>query len=410
MRRASKLLSMFGALALVVGLVVVPLTAQAITSTMKVDVGANLGAMPAAGGAPADGMRFYAPHLKVAQGDRIQFTLKSFHTATLLPANVDVEAWTEDNAGGHSHEASLLAKDPDDTSLDPGASNQKPSLKANNQAIFATNGETCGTPSTAPCQYLGNSVLSSGTPQGPNQKFTVTMDASVGDTVWVICLVHPHMRLRIDVVDNVNDATTQAQIDAYRADKKQEDAEQANALHHRLLRAHTKHKTASGKTVWDAYAGYDTHTLSLDGMYPKRLVVKKGQWVRWHFPDVYEDHTVTLPKSRALQLESEFFAARCDPDGDDGVGPDNNPNSSGPPCSDMNQFELDLPSRDAYSRGNNVFGKKGDYENSGIRGASVATTNQSYDVKFARRSTNKGFKYMCMIHGGFMSGTVVVKP
>jgi plastocyanin len=352
-------------------------------------------------------MRFYAPTLDVAAGDKIEFHLDSFHTTTLLPANVDEASWVEDHAGGFTKDYSFVTVDPDDTAIDPGASGAKPSLKANNQALFPSN-PLCGT-SGSPCDYTGTAVVNSGAPQGPGPAtFTATIDAAPGDTVWVICLVHPHMRLRINVVASQGSETSQAAIDAYRTQKMKADAEQANALNQKLNSMQTKHRLPSGKVVWDAYAGYDTHSLSLDGMYPKKLVIRKGQTVRWHYPDVYEDHTVTMPKSKALKLENEFFSLVCDPDGDAGPGPDTQ-SPPGPPCGgDFSKIELDLPSRDSFGHGDGVYKAGTDWENSGVRGASISPTQTPYDLKFAKASTTKGFKYMCLIHGGFMSGKVVV--
>ncbi|MEA2446634.1 MAG: hypothetical protein QOK47_271, partial [Actinomycetota bacterium] len=91
----SRLLAAAGAVGLVGGLIVVPGAAAADPNTLVVHVGSFLGAMPAAGGAPADGMRFYAPTLNVTEGDWVRFELDSFHTATLLPKNVDVDSWVE---------------------------------------------------------------------------------------------------------------------------------------------------------------------------------------------------------------------------------------------------------------------------------------------------------------------------
>jgi plastocyanin len=403
--RTARKLCALGALVALVVVGLAPTSAHA-QSTLEVDIAAFFFDQ----GVPGEGMRFYAPTLKVHKGDTVKFNNPSFHTATLLPANTDVHGWVPDNAGGVGKPWSLFTVDPDDTALDPGGSSpDRESLKANNQALFPTS-FVCGEPGN-PCNYDGSSVLNSGAPQGPDASFSAVIDSSVGDTVWVICLVHPHMRLRIKVVNNATPTTTQAEIDAYRDSVAAADSEEAATLHKKLSDRKTKHTTSDGDVVWDAFVGYDSHWFTLYAMYPQRLNIRRGQTVRFHFAQlVYEDHTATFPASKARPIAGEAFQPSCDPDGDGGAGPDTPPDAPPPLfCSGgPSQLEFDIQPKFAYEQGNGVF-RRSDYENSGVLGASAAVSTAPWDLRFSRTSGREPFKYICMIHP-FMRGRVAVKP
>jgi plastocyanin len=335
-------------------------------------------------------MRFYAPRrLRVHAGTTIVFTLAGFHTATLLPANRDVGRWTRRNAGGIGKPYSLISRDRDDG---------RRATKFNNAAIFGPQG--CGTPGN-PCAYDGSSVVNSGAfVQSP--RFAVTINANVGDTIWVICLIHPRMRLRIRVVAAGADAATQQQINTYRDNISERDRRRAGRVHRRMLDTRAKH-LENGKVVWDAYAGVDRRGFALDAMYPKRVRIRRGQRVRWHFDRLrYEDHTVTFPLRRGLRVAGSAGAPACDP----GQGPDNPPDQETPPfCNDPSQLELDIPGRFGFKVGDRVH-KRRDFDSSGVRGANIGG-QRSYKLRFTKRS-RKAFKYLCMIHP-FMRGSVVVR-
>jgi plastocyanin len=344
----------------------------------------------------------------VEQGQVVTFTSEGFHTATLLPANSDVHAWAQDNVHGVGKPWSLLTSDPDDTDRDPGGGPDTPSLKANNAAAFPSS-FLCGD-SGNPCSYDGSGVLNSGIPQQGPLSFSVTVNADVGDTIWVICLIHPHMRLRMKVVD-VGEGATQAEIDSFADEMAAKDADEAKALHTKLNNRQSKHR-AGGKTVWDAWAGYDTHHLVLYAMYPAKLNVRRGDTVRFHFAQmIFEDHTATFPASKARPVANNSFVPSCDPDGDViGGEEDTPPDDPNFICSGgIDQVELDVQPRFAYEQGNGTFNRT-DYENSGVRGASAAFPNDNaWDLKFARTSGRQPFKYICLIHP-FMQGKVAVRP
>jgi plastocyanin len=394
MARGVKTISAVAALALLAGVVVLSSPASA-QNNLRVRVGQDLSDKAKA---PADGDRFYAPPpLQVHAGDTITFNFKGFHTATLIPKNTGAKQWAADNAG-FADDYSFVAVDPDE----PG-NQEQPALKFNNNAALPSD-PTCGAEDN-PCPYDGSSVVNSGVPFA-SPEFTVAINANAGDYFYVICLLHLKMKLRVEVVADTADTTTQAEINAYRTQKTNSDAARARKLDNKLRSERESHRE-NGKVVWEAYAGVDRKGFSLLGFYPKKLRIRKGQKVEWAFDQlVYEDHTVTFPKKRALAVAGSSGNPVCDPDGDDGPGPDNPPEIQGPPfCNDPTQVEFDIPRKFAYERGNHRH-KRFDYDNSGIRGANVGDLS-SYTLKFTKRSSRKGIGYICLIHP-FMQARVVV--
>lgn len=391
MFKLSRRIAALLALALVTGLLVGPMSARAQT-TLTVHVGGFL----ARSGAPADGMRFYSPTLNVHDGTTVEFVLRGFHTATLMPANVDGDEWAAANAGGVDKPFSLASTDPDDSAY-----------KFNNQTIFSSD-PTCGTAAN-PCNYDGSEVVNSGAFVDP--RFSATINGTPGDTINVICLIHPNMRKRIKVVDSGEPETTQEQIDARRARQRAEDAESAEALHHKLSKRQSKHVDRNGKVVWDAFAGYDAEGFALLANYPHEIVVRKGQRVRWHASGLlHEDHTVTFPFDKGREVaRTQGGIPGCDPDGDAGPGPDNPPELQGPPfCNDPSQLEFDIGARFAEKKGDRRH-RMNDFDSSGIFG-NINAGKSPYTLRFTKPTSPAGQRYLCVVHGPFMDGRIVVRP
>ena len=401
MRRGSRKIAALMSVALLAGALISaagPAKAQAELNVLN---GSPL--FEAAGGAPADGMRFYAPELNVHQGDTINFQWAGFHTATAIPAGQEANAWVAANASQFGQDYFVIAEDPDDTGLDPGSSEAKPAVKFNNAVAFPSD-PSCGTAGNA-CSYDGSGIVSSGLPLAEDaESFSISVDAAPGTSFWVICLLHPNMHLKVNVVPGGEDATTQDEVDTYADDTIASDAAEAAALHTKLQ----KPKKKNG--VWQAFGGVDGDGFALLGMYPKRLKIKKGDRVRWRFDRLpFEIHTVTFPRKRALSIFENDFLPACDPDGDEGPGPDNEPDNPDTVCNDPSQVEIELQPRSMYGYGNGKITSNKDFESSGVRGDFGFSTDP-YTLKFKKKSPKKGFKYICMIHGGFMGGRVVVKP
>jgi plastocyanin len=379
-------------------------TASAQGSTLVVQVGAPLFFLPAAKGAPADGMRFYAPVLSVHQGDILTFTFDGFHTATLLPANTDADTWVAANATGFGKPYSFTIADPDE-----GAAGAKA-----NPAVLLPSQLDCGS-AADPCPYDGTGVVNSGIVDANDVQgtqpytFSVQINAAVGSSISGLCLIHLGMRVHISVVASTETATTQDEIDAFAATKANHDARAAHKLHLSLLES-TANQDGG---VVDAYAGFDGPHFSLDHMYPSKITLQKGQEVTWHFDQIlFEDHTVTFPSKKALKIASNsVFPPVCDPDGDSGAAPDEpwNPDATtlAEVCAGgVSQIEFDLDPRFGPPAGDGDVTSTKDFESSGVEGAN-AGVNASFTLRFPTKTDTEPYTFICMIHP-FMHGKVVV--
>ena len=419
MRKSYRTIAPLIVVALLVAGLMIPGQASAQAAGLSVQVSApfavgnNCDPETGKGCRTGESMRFLAPALKVHKGDTLTFDFAGFHTATLLPTDADFLAFRGANTGGVGKPFSTFIADPDDTTAE-GAAADKPAVKANPAAAFPSIAGApvdCGAADN-PCDYDGTEVVNSGLPFAPPPvTFNVTVNANPGESFWVICLLHTHMFLRVNVVAANEAATTQAEVDATKASLTATDLEWAQATDAKLINKQSSHRTSTGKKVYDVFAGKDSHFASLNGFYPKRTTIPKGATVRFHWSNlVYEDHTVTMPVPTAFSLFEEFFAFMCDPDTDSGPGPDNSgdPNAQDPSalCPDPSQFEVDTSSQVFWGTGDGIFRGASDIQHSGLRGAQFSMSPM--DVKFTARSNKKGWKYFCMLHP--MQGRIVVKP
>lgn len=397
-----KVIGAVGVVALAAGVLSVGPTASAGHAALEIQVGGFLN------GAPAESMRFHAPEtITVHSGDRITFDFQGFHTATMLPAGVGGDDWLHDNAHG-SGPYTFSKADPDD-----GAGE----YKDNFPAIVSPTDPNCGTGDHAPCSFTGDDVLNSGAPFELGHTFTAIVNAPPGSTFWVVCLVHHHMRFRVKVVDDPASATPQTTIDQTRSQNVARDTDWALATHEKFSKKRTSHRTASGKRVWDAWAGVDSRYVSLYDFYPHKLTIRKGDTVRWRFDHlVMEDHTVSMPVPRMFN-ELRFDEPMCDPDGDQGTAPDTpatfDEQTGQPICPEGSEVEIDVSHEFWGGAGNGTFKGGGDVEHSGIRGTQAraitppAAGEDSYDVKFTDRTGKRGTLYVCFLHP--MEGRVRVK-
>ncbi|HJR44439.1 MAG TPA: hypothetical protein VJ927_02430 [Actinomycetota bacterium] len=374
-------------------------------ATLNIQVGAGLDTPRAAS------MRFLAPRIvNVHRGDQVTFDVTGPHTATLLPADTSAQDWLDENFG---LDRDFFYIQPDD---EAGAYND----------AFASIDEptdpACGGVDEPTCDFNGAGVLNSGSafgqggdPEAPPVEhftFTAEIDVAQGSTVWVVCLAHPHMRMKINVVDNNSATTTQADIDGAEAAQLAMDNEWAAATHAKMKAKNSSHVGADGRRVVDAWAGVENHHASIMQFYPRKLNLRKGDTVRWHFTDlVYEDHTVSLPIPTIFGIN--FGALECDP-GDGADTPANEDPNAGPPCAEGETVEFENGAEFLFGTGDGVLRKGADMENSGVRGANVLYATppfhgvDPYDVKFNRTSGERPIRYLCFLHDR-MGGSIVVK-
>lgn len=363
-----------------------------------------------------ESMRFYPATLQVHQGDVVNFTSVGFHAVALLPLGESAAEWVAENAGGIGRPWSLFEQDPDD---DPGA------LKANLGVVFPT--RDCGWPTETPCEFdarpheLGD-VLGSGlalVPEGDAAEarqldYSVTINADPGETVEVVDPVNPKMTMTIEVVGADETPPDPAAIAAQSADVLEKDAVAADRLHRSYSRKKIT-KKIRGKTYRMAWAGVETETISLRGMYPRKITIKKGQGVRWNFDkNVFSSYTVTFPAGRAIAQANTFPIVACDPDGDVmGGTADTQPVSAQAPyCSSYAELELEVPESLPLPAGDARLTSARDVASSGLRGAGLVSDRRPYDLLFPKPSPKKGFAYASMLHeisGVRATGKVVVR-
>ncbi len=380
----------------VIGSLFVPGAAKA-AETYTIEVGQSFFEE----GLPGFSARMYPGHVKLHSGDTIVFTNGG---AGLIPNGDYPQRYLGENFTKLGDPLFFLTSDPDDGER---------AVKIN-EAVFSE-GE-CGAAEN-PCVWTGKEselVLPGATEYG---RMHVTVEATPGTTLWAASSPGTDINgnLRVDVVAPNEAASTQEQLDARAAELKSKDREDAFALHSRMNSKRTSHVTASGQKVYDVFVGAAGGPISIFASYPKRIRVPLGARVQYHFMEEIEPHTATFGGAKARNLEQNGFMPACDPDGDTGTSPDLPATFSEtePPCADMSQFEVDVDERVVYETGNNRVSGNSDLENSGLK-VPTFPDQQSFDstpwtVKMAAKSSDKGFKYICLIHGGFMGGRVVVK-
>lgn len=362
----------------------------------------------------AESMRFYPSAIRIASGDTLHFSTESFHGVTLLPAGVQAAAWTSEHASAGGP-WSAFVRDPDE-----GSRGAKMNLRV------ASPSDACGWPGQSACEFDGRGddvvdPLNSGVALFPSANgvetrelsFSVTITADPGSTIFAVDPLHPAMTMRIDVVGSFDERSELGELQSASEERFAADTARAAALDRTYSRKKVK-KTVGGRTVWQAWAGVEEEGISLRRFYPKKLTIKPGNRVKWVFSkDVYEAHSVTFPRSRALSMASGFPEIRCDSDGDAGTAADSDPDSAQFPFCSTGELEVDVPASFTGASGNGSYQGGRDFETSGARGASFAPTRRAYELAFPKKSPKAGFAYACPIHEAAhapMNATVVVKP
>ena len=250
----------------------------------------------------------------------------------------------------------------------------------------------------------------------------VTITANPGDVIYANLFGFSHdSEFRIEVVGANEAATTQAELDSRAARLKQDDFNKAGALFARYSSRQSSHVRPDGTRVTDVWVGVENGPVSLLGMFPRRVKVDRGDSVQFHFDyEGMEVHNAVFPIKKAKEISANSQIPVCDPDGDAGTAPDteatfpDDPNAL-PTCPEGSVLEIDLDPREVNKVGNGVFRGLSDLEGSGVRSGQLLQSgdnilNESpWNLKFRTVSPDRGFRYMCTIHGRFMSGAVIVK-
>jgi plastocyanin len=362
----------------------------------------------------AESMRFYPSSIRVAPGDTLHFSTESFHGVTLLPAGNEPDAWAAEHASPGAAWSAFVS-DPD----------EGPRAARVNLAVAAPS-RPCGWAGQTPCEFDGTGdgavgPLNSGlalfpTADGAETRelgFSVTITADPGTTIHAVDPLHPAMSMAISVVGSLAERSDLAELATDSAEQFDADRERAGQLDRTYSRKRVK-KVVGGKTVWQAWAGVEEAGISLRRFYPRKLTIAPGHRVKWIFAkNLYEAHDVTFPRGRGAALAGAFPEIVCDTDGESGTDADSAPSSAAFPfCDSFGQLELDVPAAFVTPAGDGAVKGTTDFEASGARGASYATSARAYQLTFPKASPKKGFLYACAIHEAAhapMHATVVVK-
>lgn len=351
-------------------------------------------------GVPAFSGRIYPGSIKVQLGDTIHFS----DSVVLFPQGVYPQDWIPENVWSLDGQHGAVVADPDD---------------GEGAVKFGPEGrDDCGAQAN-PCSWGPNSApifpaFPAEDDPNPDYSTWVTVDAPPGTVLWGNTLASSEVNtnIRVEVVAPNETASTQEELDARAAQLLRKDYEDAVALHNKMSAKRTSHRNAQGQKVYDIWVGADSGPLEFFASYPQKITVPRGARVMYHFNDENEPHTATFGGREIIQ---NGFMPACDPDGDDGTAADTEPNfgPDGPPCTPPAELEFDIDPRVIYETGDGRMTGRSDYENSGLK-APIFPENTEFDlnpwtVRMTKSSNAKGFKYICIVHGGFMGGRVRVK-
>ena len=408
-----RLLALLAATALL-GAVAVgqPIAHAAGETAYAVEVGHDLSFVPQSGGVASESMRFMAPEMNVHKGDTITFQ-GFFHTATALPVGEDPDEWIATNMA-------LLAPyslaQPDDEG--------STSLKFNDADVFPTGGFTCGIGTAPACEYDGTDVVNSGllfisTTADPDTGaltggYTMTINANPGESFYLICFLHPNMRLKVNVIQTSENGTTQGDIDTYSQTTSLQDANTVKAIDANYSGLHQSRKIKNGHRLWQAWVGVDYGEVgggvTVFDIYPDKLNLRKGDKVKYNFDqNLFEIHSATSPPSQAYRLAGEFFSFQCDPDGS-GSAADTPANPDGT-CPAGTQLEIDSTAEALATIGDGKKTSASDFESAGVRGpflpAGITQQQNPWTETFTKPTGKKPAKYVCLVHPNMVNKVVV---
>ncbi len=285
--------------------------------------------------------------------------------------------------------AGFFSPDPDDNGY-----------KVDGRLFFPTEaGADCGLRARNPCIYDGSALLYPGD-QNFKNGFYVRIAESLDNAEFVVSNLFHTLTVTVDSAAQQSPAND-PNLDSHLA----ESAQEAGALLDMLNDVQFE-TTPSGKRIYTAYMGYDTDHITFFEAFPQNLRIRKGDQVQWNFAqNVVEPHTATTPPKKARKWASAAFesAPVCDPDGDEGPGPDQPADFEHPMfCEHPAMAELDLPNKFAKEQGDGKVPTRGDrerdYDTSGLRGGPERIPDDPYALKFTRKSGDTPFTVMCAIH------------
>jgi plastocyanin len=300
-------------------------------------------------------MSLYPGKVTVSKGDKVQFAIVGFHTATFLGKGQKLPAFIQ---------ASSTLNPPKN---DPGGApywwgGVTPLLQINGAAFAPAGGKV----------VTGRKTVSSGVLPGDAPKFTVTFPKT--GTFHIRCIIHPGMKGTIRVVPKSGDTAAKRTARAKAELKAQ--AATVKALVKKATRATTPTVSISPGTK-------KAQTLSFQ---PANKKVAPGTTVTFNMDGGNEVHTVTFgPKAFVEQLAKTTFQGQ-------GVDlPAEGTYASDPPTAGV-------PSLTPTTHGNGFL-------NSGVlNDKGVGPLPRSFKITFG---TPGIYTYICLVHPE-MKGTITV--
>ncbi|HYP23552.1 MAG TPA: hypothetical protein VEV43_08260 [Actinomycetota bacterium] len=354
--------------AVLVGAMATPATAQTPV-TFEILTGAPVP------GTQAFDFHMFPSELTVHPGDTLHF---DWGGVALLPVGT-----TDSPFGG------FFAADPDDDGF-----------KLDGRMFFPTPaGTNCGLRAKKPCTYDGSALLYPGE-QNFKNGFYVKIADSLDDATFTVTNTFHTLTVTVSSAAQQS-PTSDPNLDSHLA----QSAQEAEDLLEMLNEVHYE-TTEDGKRIYTAYMGYDTEHITFFEAFPQNLRIRKGDQIQWIFAqNVVEPHTATTPPAKAKRWANVAFNSPpvCDPDGDEGPGPDQPADFENPTfCDDPSMAELDLPNKFAKEQGDGKVPTGGDrdkdYDTSGLRGGPEGIPDDPYALRFTRKSGDTPFTVMCAIH------------
>lgn len=358
-------------------------------------------------GVPGFSARVYPGSVRVHNGDTIVFTPGFLGMA---PQGVYPQEFMGESDSQIGAPGSFFLFDPDDG---------EDALKFNPETFFDP-GDQCGAADN-PCVWGPNSEVIFPAFDENRPEVNVRIDAAPGTTLWAASAPanDVNVNFKVEVVQNSESTSTQDELDARAADLIRKDYEDALALHNRMGAKRTSHIDSAGKKVFDVFVGASAGPIEIFASYPRRIAVPRGSRVQFHFMGSFEPHTATFGGDRARDVFQNFIVPACDPDGDEGTLPDVEPTgfdpaTETPTCPEGTTLEPDLHDLLPWEVGDGRVTSNSDYENSGLvfprfpDGSAWDRNPNPWTERFPNASGRKGFKYICLVHGGFMGGRVRV--
>ncbi len=155
----------------------------------------------------------------------------------------------------------------------------------------------------------------------------------------------------------------------------------APLTHTTTTRAAAPDATTAGAATWDVTSGLGDDGATVNLFLPGTIHAYVGDTVRWHVEGSIELHTITFGPAATMQQLAAHVLVPV-------------PQKAGPPLLTLNA-QLAAPSGGPT------------YDGTGFVNSGELLKGQTYSLTFTAPGT---YRYYCLIHYPYMSGTVVVAP